>query len=276
MFAFRAFAFAIVDSGTAFTKDNGMSSTEPSQPKSSRVRDVYTWALGFPLAMTGAATITGVQLATGFRARKLCANTILPVFAKSCLSLMDIKFVVHGRENIPSGQAVYISNHPSFLDLFLMASLKLPNLRSFLSEDVLKYIPIAVIGKALGYFFTPDQTDRNRRVECFQNAASVLRETGDSIFVTPQGERRGHEIGHFNKGAFHLAMDLRAPLVPIFIETPKSMNPGMDITAIPGTVHIYIDPPVDTSTWTIEGLDGYPRAFERKYEAFPEGWSVGP
>ena len=46
------------------------------------------------------------------------------------------------------------------------------------------------------------------------------------------------------------------------IETPKSMNPGMDITAIPGTVHIYIDPPVDTSAWTIEGLDGYPRAFE--------------
>lgn len=240
--------------------------------RASRFRDVYTWALGFPLAMTGAATITGVQLATGFRARNLCANQILPVFAKSCLSLMNIKFKVHGEENIPEGQAVYISNHPSFLDLFLMASLRLPNLRSFLSEDVLKYLPIAVIGKSLGYFFTPDQTDRNRRVTCFQNAAAVLRETGDSIFVTPQGERRPHEIGHFNKGAFHLAMDLKAPLVPIYIETPDDMNPGMDITTTPGTVQIYIAPPVDTSSWTLEGLEQYPRDFQTRYEQFPEGW----
>ncbi len=249
-----------------------MANTETETRQVSKVRDLYTWAVAFPLAMTGAATITGVQLATGFRARNLCANKILPAFAKRCLSVMDIKFEVHGRQNVPTGQAVYISNHPSFLDLFLMASLKLPNLRSFLSEDVLKYIPITVIGKSMGYIFTPGQDERDRRVTCFQNAARVLRETGDSIFVTPQGERRPHEIGQFNKGAFHLAMDLQAPIVPIFIETPDAMNPGMDISVTPGTVQIYIDPPVDTSSWTLEKLDGYPVAFQERYERFPEGW----
>ena len=250
-----------------------MSSTETQARQASKLRDIYTWAVGFPLAMTGAATITGVQLATGFQARNLCANHILPAFAKRCLSVMDIKFEVHGLENIPTGQAVYISNHPSFLDLFLMASLRLPNLRSFLSEDVLKYIPITIIGKSLGYFFTPGQDEPERRIACFQNAAAVLRKTGDSIFVTPQGERRPHEIGKFNKGAFHLAMDLKAPIVPIFIETPDAMNPGMDISVTPGTVQIYIDPPVDTSSWTLACLDEYPREFEGRYERFPEGWT---
>ena len=250
-----------------------MNSTGTHTRERSKIRDLYIWAVGFPLAMTGAATITSVQLATGFRARNLCANQILPAFAKSCLSVMDIKFEVHGKANIPTGQAVYISNHPSFLDLFLMASLKLPNLRSFLSEDVLKYLPLTIIGKSLGYFFTPDQAERERRVECFQNAASVLRKTGDSIFVTPQGERRPHEIGQFNKGAFHLAMDLKAPIVPIFIETPDSINPGMDISVTPGTVQIYIDPPVDTSSWALERLDDYPLEFQRRYERFPEGWA---
>ena len=250
-----------------------MEQTSSKDQRGKILRNLYMWGVGFPLAMTGAATITGLQLVTVGRARGFCANRILPVFSKSCLSLMEVDYRVHGSENIPDGQAVYISNHPSFLDLFLMASVGLPNLRSFLSEEVFKYIPLTVIGKSLGYFFTPGQNEPERRVTCFQNAAEVLRKSGDSIFVTPQGERRPHGIGHFNKGAFHLAMDLRAPIVPIFIDTPKDINPGMEITSTPGTVEIYIDPPVDTSSWQLEDLESYPNEFRRRYEAFPQGWS---
>ena len=51
--------------------------------------------------------------------------------------------------------------------------------------------------------------------------AGILRRTGQSVFLSPEGTRvRTGEIGPFNKGAFHLAGDLGAPLLPLYIAVP--------------------------------------------------------
>ena len=58
-------------------------------------------------------------------------------------------------------------------------------------------------------------------MRCFQAAERVLRRTGDSVYLSPEGTRiTGGTIGHFNKGTFHLATDLRVPIVPLFIDIP--------------------------------------------------------
>src|SRR5437588_187087 len=74
-------------------------------------------------------------------------------------------------------------------------------------------LPFAVIAYLAGTFWTPQQRYPQRRTRLFQYAASVLRRTGESVFLTPEGQA----CWVFNKGAFHLATSLEVPLAPILI-----------------------------------------------------------
>ena len=75
------------------------------------------------------------------------------------------------------------------------------------------------------------------------------------MFLSPEGSRIDTgEIGHFNKGAFHLATNLQAPILPIYIAIPKDINPGCGYQVKPGMVHIFLKPAVDTSGWTLQNL----------------------
>jgi len=75
------------------------------------------------------------------------------------------------------------------------------------------------------------------------------------VYLSPEGERvTTGEIGHFNKGAFHLATDLKLPIVPFFIAVPRKADPGKGLNARAGTVHVYVKPAIDTSDWKLEDL----------------------
>ena len=97
-------------------------------------------------------------------------------------------------------------------------------------------------------FWTVPQEFPEKRREIFKRADRILRETGDSVYLSPEGKRvTTGEIGHFNKGSFHLATSLHAPIVPIYFAIPREINPGMGYDAKPGTIDVYFLPPIDTS-----------------------------
>ena len=242
------------------------------RPKVGVGRFVYAWGVGFPIAMTGAVSIAALQLSTGFRLRRLCVNRLLPMVSKACLKSFGIELRVHGLENIPEGQVIYTANHPSSLDMFLVSSMGLANVRSFLSKKTKKYPPIAILGRSIGAFFTPPQTEPKERALCFAEAERVLRETGDSVFLTPEGTRCPDGIGPFNKGTFHLASNMKVPLVPLFIDVPKEMNTGRTLAPLPGVVDIYVNPPICTSEWALDTLPRHRDSLRELYLAFPEGW----
>ena len=62
-------------------------------------------------------------------------------------------------------------------------------------------------------------------------------------------------ISRFNRGAFHLATNLKAPIVPIFIAIPPHINPGRGYGLLPGVVRVYINPPIPTADWKLEDLE---------------------
>jgi 1-acyl-sn-glycerol-3-phosphate acyltransferase len=107
----------------------------------------------------------------------------------------------------------------------------------------------------MGTFFTVPQSRPAERVRIFQRADRILRRTGESVYLSPEGGRiTTGEIGHFNKGAFHLATSLKAPIVPLFFQIPREIDPGRGFDARPGVVHVYVMPVIDTSGWRIEQL----------------------
>jgi putative phosphoserine phosphatase/1-acylglycerol-3-phosphate O-acyltransferase len=81
----------------------------------------------------------------------------------------------------------------------------------------------------------------------------VLRRTRESVYLSPEGGRiTTGEVGHFNKGAFHLATVLRVPIVPMYFRIPDHMNPGRGYYAGCGIVDVHLLPPIDTSTWSVD------------------------
>jgi 1-acyl-sn-glycerol-3-phosphate acyltransferase len=205
------------------------------------------------LAMTvGAIVMLVAAVATFFRAPRLYREKIGATLGRAILAVWGIDFVVHGAPQPAGVQTVYVSNHTSSIDMFVLIALGLPNTRFFLSGYLRKILPLGLIGYLIGIFWTVPQGFPERRTEIFKRAETILRRTGESVYLSPEGERiTSGEIGHFNKGSFHLATALGAPIVPMYLHVPAAINPGKGLNAGAGTVHVHFKPPIETRAWRV-------------------------
>ncbi len=211
--------------------------------------------LTMSLMTAGALVMLVVAVLTAFRLRRFYSEAIATPLGQLTLRIWGVRMIVHQPAPLPSGQAVYISNHTSTIDLFALVALGLPNTRFFLSGYLRKLLPLGLIGYLIGIFWTVPQEYPDARRRIFQRAERVLRRTGESVYLSPEGERvTTGEVGHFNKGSFHLATALKAPIVPMFIRIPREIDPGKGLNARSGTVEVFFRAPIETSSWRVEDL----------------------
>lgn len=202
-----------------------------------------------------ALIMLSVAVVTLFQAPRLYRERIATPFGCLTLALWGIRIKLQQSQPFPQSQTIYISNHTSTIDLFVLLALGLPNTRFFLSGFLRKLLPLGLIGYLMGIFWTTDQKFSEKRTRIFQRAEAVLRRSGESVYLSPEGERvTSGSIGHFNKGAFHLATNLKVPLVPIYIAIPREIDPGLGLRAKPGTVYVDVKPSISTQDWQLENL----------------------
>ena len=230
----------------------------------------FRTALTLALMSAGALVLSIVALLTAFRFSRFYRETVVAALGEWTLALWNVRFVVHQDRPFPETQTIYISNHTSTIDMFVLIALRLPNTRFFLSGFLRKVLPLGLIGYLIGIFWTVPQSFPEKRAEIFKRAARTLRRTGESVYLSPEGERvTTGEVGHFNKGAFHLATDLKLPIVSLFLAVPREADPGKGLNARPGTVHVYVKPAIDTSGWKLEDLP----ANKERIRAMFIGWN---
>lgn len=210
----------------------------------------------FMLMSIGAFVMLVVAIPTLFMARRFYSEVMARALGAMVLRLWGVRYRVHGAPQPASRQTVYIANHSSTIDLFVLIALGLPRTRFFLSGFLRKMPPIAIVGALIRIVWTVPQEFPNRRRAIFKRAARILRDTGDSVFLSPEGKRvTSGEIGHFNKGAFHLATSLGARIVPLYFSIPRAINPGMGYDAKPGTLDVYFLPAIDTTEWSVSDVE---------------------
>ena len=133
-----------------------------------------------------AIVLIPVGIITFFRARRLY-SAFARLACKAILRTYGITVRVHQTAPFPKTQTIYISNHTSTLDLFVLVSLGLPNCRFFLSGFLKKILPLGVISGMMGTFFTVPQDRPAERTRIFQRAERILRRTGESVYLSPEG-----------------------------------------------------------------------------------------
>jgi len=207
-----------------------------------------------------AVIMLAVAVVTGFRARRFYSEVMAKWLSRAILRMWGVRLEVHQDEPFPETQTVYVSNHSSTLDMFVLVALGLPNTRFVGAQDLSGFLrwmaPLGVFTVLMGTRWAPPPSRPVERARWFEATEHILRRTGGSIYLSPEGERvTTGRLGRFNTDNFQLAANLAAPIVPLYIDIPREIDPGTGFDALPGTVHVRVQPAISTRGWTPKGLD---------------------
>ncbi|MBI3018383.1 MAG: 1-acyl-sn-glycerol-3-phosphate acyltransferase [Deltaproteobacteria bacterium] len=165
-----------------------------------------------------------------------------------------ITLELHGQENLTRTPAIFVINHQSMLDIFIMSSL-LPDKTLPIAKKSFSYIPI------LGWFLRAagvvliDRHHPSKALEGMKQARDSIIEQGLSIVMAPEGTRtKTGELQPLKKGAFYLAIQTKLPMIPITIVGAYSLFPKSSWIPKEGAVKVYIHLPISTQQWSIETI----------------------
>ena len=159
------------------------------------------------------------------------------------------QLTLEGIENLPSGAAVFVSNHVSNLDpLALLPAM--PRRISVLVKQELFRIPILATGMRMAGFVPVNRRDREAAAGSLEVAAETLR-GGLSMLVFPEGTRSpdGH-MRPFKRGAFVLAIEAGVPIVPVSVVGTQYVLRKGSWKMRRGPVSIRFGPAVDASAYS--------------------------
>jgi len=204
---------------------------EPAEPEPATLRAARAGsrvaALG--LATVGTASrlrrLRGTPAGSGARERAL----VLRDAARRVLELHGVEVDAAGP--LPLGAAMLVSNHVSWLDPLVLASL-LP-CAPVSKVDVARWPVIGTMARELGVVFVA-RGDTRSGARALQAAGEALRQ-GVSVLNFPEGTTTdGTAVLPFRTGSFGLAIRLGAPVVPVAIAyDPPSLAWVGDATFLP-------------------------------------------
>jgi len=184
---------------------------------------------------------------------------LIPTFCKLTLAAMGIR--IDNRVQLPKLDTphFFTFNHNSYLDGFVLMSLGLKNMRILMSEKMLIFLPVALISFSIGLLYIPQKKNKERRMKCFYNVERRINEERVSIMGSSEGVHRyGERIAQFNRGVYHMALNCKIPVVPLFIYTPIESNPYANFRPFKsGTLVIETLGIIPTKDWKLENLDNH-------------------
>jgi 1-acyl-sn-glycerol-3-phosphate acyltransferase len=146
-----------------------------------------------------------------------------------------IRVRVEGRENIPPGEScIFLSNHVSNLDPPILLPV-LPGMSSVFLKKSLMKIPLLGTAMRMGKYVPVSRGHSRAEAEKSVAIAADALRSGLHIFIFPEGTRSpdGHLLP-FKKGAFFLAAETGAPMVPIVISGTAQMMRKKSLKIFPG------------------------------------------
>lgn len=165
------------------------------------------------------------------------------IWLKAC----GAKVKVTGLENLePDRNYVFISNHRSYLDTAALFRYAGKRIGIVAKKELLK-APVLGQGMSFVNIIAIDRTNPERALQSMERARQVM-ERGYSFGVFAEGTRAmPGELLPFKKGAFHLALQTDAPIIPVAIRNTDWMMGKRTGVAYPGTIEIVLCPPIATA-----------------------------
>jgi 1-acyl-sn-glycerol-3-phosphate acyltransferase len=210
-------------------------------------------------------TIMGIILSTLRRISnsKLCEINrvvITPFFCRLIIMSVGMKVEMKGLDRVKDKQAIFMYNHNSFFDIFILPLTKLKNMRYIFTEKALGILGLRLANYGNEALLLPSLTQNaklnNQRDQKFKEFSNLLKTTNISILTAPEGQHTfEHRIDIFNDGVFIMATESQVDIIPVFIQIAKDNNPFQGYRFKSGTIIIEFMEPIKTIDWKIEQLE---------------------
>jgi 1-acyl-sn-glycerol-3-phosphate acyltransferase len=162
-------------------------------------------------------------------------RAILPPFFHLSFRLSRI-----GREHVPeSGPVIYCSNHRSFLDPFVIATIARRPMYYVAKQELFKHRIVGWFLNSLGAF----PVNRGAADQDMLATAKAILARGDSVLIFAEGTRiRPGALGRPKRGVGRLALETGAPVVPVAVIGTEAVRRGWRIR--PHKVRIRVGSPL--------------------------------
>ena len=239
----------------AFRENKKLTFPIPKSNKSriaGKIRYWWCWiAAGAMLLVVGAPAVAFLWIIN--RRRRLYPFALWG--AKTWLQACGAKVRVVGSENLePGRQYVFVSNHRSYLDTAALFRYTGRRVGLVAKKELLK---VPVMGQGMGFvnIIAIDRSNPERARVSIEKARQVMAD-GYSFGVFAEGTRAmPGELLPFKKGAFHLAQQTGAAIVPVAIKNTDWMMGKRTGVAYAGTIEMVLLPPMDSSGDLMEVLN---------------------
>jgi 1-acyl-sn-glycerol-3-phosphate acyltransferase len=171
-------------------------------------------------------------------------------------TLVGWRVTVEDRGHVAdSAPAVLMVSHKSNLDIVVYGGLY-PRRAVVIGKKEVAKIPV------FGWFFRAtgniliDRKDLQSAIASMAAAAARVREERISVWVFPEGHRNGSPtLLPFKKGAFHLALAAKVPIVPIVCSPLGHLLDAHRLLVFPGRIRIRVLPAIPTEGFGEAGLE---------------------
>lgn len=144
-------------------------------------------------------------------------------FGKFVLRVFRIHLEVEGIEHLESHQpCIYIANHQSVLDVALFGSI-FPSRTVVIGKRELLWVPFFGLFFVVGQNILINRKKKGDSLCRLNKAVQAIQKKKISILIFPEGTRNRSFTGilPLKKGAFHMAIQARVPVIPIIAESLK-------------------------------------------------------
>lgn len=140
-------------------------------------------------------------------------------------SKIEVEISDKAKALLDSGKgAVLMANHSSYLDI-TAAFVATPAPIVFLAKDAIRKVPLLGGANARAGTVFVKRGDRKSAHKSILALVKTVSE-GRCVLVFPEGTRSWDgEIKKFKKGGFHLAVQAKAPVIPVLIEGTNKVLP---------------------------------------------------
>jgi 1-acyl-sn-glycerol-3-phosphate acyltransferase len=169
--------------------------------------------------------------------------------------IAGVRVSAEGREKIdPARTCVFLSNHQGNFDGPVLMHILGQDLRALIKKEMMR-LPVLSLILSAGEFVPLERANPKQSHAGIEYGARLIRE-GKPFFAFPEGTRsRDRSLGTFKKGAFIMAIQAEAPIVPITITNSAAIQPPGSYGIRPGRIRVIIHNPIETRGMTFEDRD---------------------
>ncbi|KAK6200391.1 uncharacterized protein RJT21DRAFT_43600 [Scheffersomyces amazonensis] len=164
--------------------------------------------------------------------------------------VLGLNIKVINEKYLHSSPAIYISNHQSSLDIYVLGKIFQPGY-SVTAKRSLKFVPFLGWFMLLSGTFFLDRSKGDKAKKVLDTALVSLKKDNRALFIFPEGTRSRTEkleFLPFKKGAFHLAKQAGIPIVPIVVSNTSNIFSSKRKIFNTGEITIEVLPPVSTDS----------------------------